>query len=107
VSRNLRLTCVEISRRVSGAGLTSVMSCAAADTMSEPADCMAGYMRRASVSGTKVESGDGKVKESAVVTSSICTIEDWMMFVRAFNAGMASCGTLPRRVKHLTSTLHA
>ena len=57
-------------------------------------------MRGASDSGLKVESGDGKVKELAVVTSSICSIEDCMMFASAFNSAMASCGTLPGRVKH-------
>ena len=74
--------------------------------MSEPADRMAGCMRGASDSGLKVESGDGKVKELAAVTSSICSIEDCMMFARAFNSAIAFCGALPRRVKHLTSTVH-
>jgi hypothetical protein len=64
-------------------------------------------MRGASDSGLKVESGDGKVKELAVVTCSICSIEDCMMFARAFNSAIASCGTLPGRVKRLTSTVHA
>ena len=100
--RTSGLTWVEISRSVSDAGLTSVKSCPAADAISEPADWMAGCMRGASVSGLKVESGDGKVKEFSVVTSSICSIEDCMMFARAFNSAIASCGTLPRRVKHLT-----
>jgi hypothetical protein len=68
---------------------------------------MAGCMRGASDSGLNVESGDGKVKELAVVTSSICSIEDCMILTRAFNSAMASCGTLPRRVKHLTSTVNA
>jgi hypothetical protein len=31
-------TCIVISRTVVGAGLTSVISCAAADSMSDPAD---------------------------------------------------------------------
>ena len=52
-------TCIETSKTVSGAGLTSVMSWAAADVMSDPADRMAGCMRAASVSGLKIESGDG------------------------------------------------
>jgi hypothetical protein len=99
-----RLTWDEISRRVNGAGLTSVMSCPAADAMSEPADWMAGCMRGASVSRLKVESGDGKVKQLAVVTCSICSIEDCIMLARAFNSAMAFCGTLPRRVKLLSST---
>ena len=83
------------------------MSCPAADAMSEPADRIAGSMRGASDSGVKDESGDGKVKELAVVTSSICSIEDCMMFASAFNSVMVSCGTLPKRVKHLTSTVNA
>ena len=62
-------------------------------------------MRGASDSGLKVKSGDGKVKNLAVVTSSICSIEDCMMFASAFNSAMASCGTLPGRVKHLTSVV--
>ena len=64
-------------------------------------------MRGASDSGVNVESGGGKVKELVVVTSSICSIEDCMILARAFNSAMASCGTLPRRVEHLISTVHA
>ena len=52
-------TCIITSKSVSGAGLTRVMSCAAADVMSAPADAMAGCMRGASVWGVKIESGDG------------------------------------------------
>jgi hypothetical protein len=50
-----------------------------------------------------VESGEGKVKELAVTTSSICSIEDCMMLERAFSSAKASCGTLMREdtVKHL------
>jgi hypothetical protein len=55
----LSSTCIETSKTVSGAGLTSVMSCAAADVMSDPADRMAGCIRGASVLGLKIESGDG------------------------------------------------
>ena len=55
----LSVTCIVISKSVSGAGLTSVMSCAAADVMSDPADAMAGCMRGASVSGLNVESEEG------------------------------------------------
>jgi hypothetical protein len=51
---------------------------------------MAGCMRGASDSGLNVESGDGKVKELAVVTSSICSIEDCMILARAFNSAKAS-----------------
>ena len=82
---------------MSGAGLTSVMSWAAADVMSEPADRMAGCIRGASDSGLKVESGDGKMKELAVTTCSICSIEVCMMFARAFNSAKVSWGTLLRR----------
>jgi len=42
------ITCIIISSIVRGAGLTSVMSCAAADVMSKPADCTVGCMRGAS-----------------------------------------------------------
>jgi hypothetical protein len=52
-------------------------------------------MRGASDSGLNVESGDGKVKELAVVTCSICSIEDCMIFPRAFNSAKASCETVP------------
>ena len=55
----LGVTCIVISKSVSGAGLTSVMSCAAADVMSDPADKTAGCMRGASVSRLKVESEEG------------------------------------------------
>jgi hypothetical protein len=88
-------------------GLTSVASCAAADVMSVLANRIAGCMRGASDSGLKVESGDGKVKELAITTSSICSIKVCMMFARAFNSAITSCVTLPGRVKHLTSTVHA
>jgi hypothetical protein len=67
---------------------------------------MAECMRGASDSGLNVESGDGKMKELAAVTSSICSIEDCMMLPRAFNSAIAFCDTLQRRVKHLTLTVH-
>ena len=85
-----------MSRRVSGVGLTSVMSCPAADVISEPADRIAGCMRGASDSGLKFESGDGKMKELAVTTSSICSIEVCMMLARAFNSAKVSWVTLLR-----------
>ena len=64
-------------------------------------------MRGASDSGLKVESGDGKTKELAAVTSLICSIEDCMMLARASNSAIAFRGALPRRVKHLTSIVDA
>jgi hypothetical protein len=54
-------TCIITSRTVSGAGLTSVMSCAAADVMNDPADWMMGSMRGASVSRLNVEPEEGNV----------------------------------------------
>jgi hypothetical protein len=54
-------TCIITSRSVSGAGLTSVMSCAAADVMNDPADWMTGSMRGASVSRLNVEPEEGNV----------------------------------------------
>jgi hypothetical protein len=38
VTGTVKSTCIIVSRTVSGAGLTNVMSCAAADVMSDPAD---------------------------------------------------------------------
>ena len=83
-----------ISKMVSGAGLTSVMSCAAAEVIRDPADWIEGCMRGASDSRLNVESGDGKVNELAVMTSSICWIEDCMMLARAFNSERGSPDTL-------------
>ena len=45
---------------VRGAGLTSVMSCAAAYVMSKPADCMVGCIRGASVSRLTVTPEKGR-----------------------------------------------
>ena len=92
-----------ISKMVSGAGLTSVMSCAAAEVIRDPADWIAGCMRGASDSRLNVESGDGKVNELAVMTSSICWIEDCMILARAFNSERGSPDTL---IKKLSSTYH-
>ena len=75
-SNNLKLTCNEISRRVTWAGLASDISCAAADVMSDPADWMSGCMRGASDLRLKVESGEGKVRELVDKSASICSIED-------------------------------
>ena len=44
----------------------------------------------ASDSGLNVESEDGKIKELADTTASICSIEDWMMLPRAFNSAKPS-----------------
>ena len=90
------LTCSAVSSSVSGAGLTRVMSWAAADVMSCPADCMAGCMRGASDSKVKVDSGEGKSNELAVMTASICSTDDCMMFARDFNCTKASCEALRR-----------
>jgi hypothetical protein len=66
------------------------MSCAAADVMRDPADWMVGCMRGASDSMLNVESGEGKVKELAVTTASICSMEDCIILARAFNSAKAS-----------------
>ena len=70
------LTCIVTSSSVSGTGLTSVMSCAAAEVMSNPADWMAGCMRGASDSKLNCDFGEGKVKELAVTTASISSTDD-------------------------------
>ena len=61
VTGTMKPTCIITSRSVSGAGLTRVMSCAAADVINDPADWMTGCMRGASVSRVNVESEDGYV----------------------------------------------
>jgi len=53
---------------------------------------MAGCKRGASDSGEKVESGEGKVKELAETTPSICSIDDCTMAERAFSSAKASRG---------------
>src|SRR5258708_16748738 len=95
----LNNTCIMTSKSVSGAGLTSVMSCAAADVMSDPADRIDGCMRGASVSRLKVESGEGYVKELAVTVASICSTDDCMMLTRAFNSAKASGSALSKRTQ--------
>jgi len=90
-------TCSTVSKSVTGAGLTSVISCAAAEVMSDPADRMAGCMRGASVSRLNVESGEGKVKELVFTIASICSTDDCMIFARAFNSAKASGRALPKR----------
>jgi hypothetical protein len=64
--------------------------------MSDVADWTAGCLSGASDSGLNVESGDGKMKELADTTASICSIEDWIMLPRAFNSAKESSETLPR-----------
>ena len=83
---------------MSGAGLTSVAICPAADAMSTAADCMSGCMRGPSDSRVKVDSAEGKVKELAPTTDSICATDVCMMLARDFNSAKASGETLRRKV---------
>ena len=80
---------------MSGAGRTRVMSCDAAEVIRAPADWIAGCMRGASDSKLNCESGEGKFKELAVTVASICSTDDCMMLMRAFNSANASCEALP------------
>jgi len=89
-------TCIITSKTVSGVGLTSVTSCAAADVISELAEWMSGCMRGASDSNVNDEPEDGRTKELAVTTTSICSIDDCMMLARAFNSANASCDPLQK-----------
>jgi hypothetical protein len=57
---------------------------------------MAGCMRGASDSKVKVDSGEGKSNELAVMTASICSTDDCMMLTRDFNCSKASCEVLRR-----------
>ena len=98
-------TCNVVSSNVSGVGRTSVMSCAAADAMSIPADRTAGCMRGASDSRLKVDSGEGKLNKLAVMTASICSTDDCMMLARVFNSAKASCDALRRMAPSNTSML--
>ena len=98
----LSVTCIITSKSVRGAGLTSAVSCAAADAMSDPADAMAGCMRGASVSRLKIESGDGYVKELVVTVASICSTDEFMMLARAFNSAKASGSALQKRALLVT-----
>jgi hypothetical protein len=90
----VNFTCIMRSRSVRGAGRTSVMSCAAAEVINDPADWMAGCMRGTSDSGLNGESGEGKLKEFAVTAASICSTDDCMMLARAFISANASCESL-------------
>jgi hypothetical protein len=100
------VTCNMVSKSVRGAGLTSVMSCAAAEVMSDPADKMAGCMRGASVSRLNVESGEGKVKELAVTVASICSTDDCMILARAFNSAKVSGRVLQITVSRSKNPQH-
>lgn len=93
-----------VSMSVTGAGLTSVMSCDAAEVMSDPADWIAGCMRGASDSRPNVESGEGKEKELAETTASICSTDDCMMLTRAFNSAKVSGSVLPKTTLSKSST---
>lgn len=95
-----------MSKTVSGAGLTSVTSCAAAEAMSDPADKMAGCMRGASDSKLNVESGEGMAKEFSVTTASICSTDDSMMLARVFRSAKAFCDTLQKKTLSDTVVHH-
>ena len=83
------------------------MSCDAADVIIAPADRIAGCMRGASDSKLNGEFGEGKLKELVVTAASICSTDDCMMLMRAFNSANASCDALPWRVLsiYLTPTV--
>jgi hypothetical protein len=70
------------------------MSCAAAEVISDPADRIAGSMRGASDSRLNGSSGEGKLKELAVTTPSICSTDNCMILARAFNSVSVSCEDL-------------
>jgi hypothetical protein len=74
------------------------MSCAAADVINDPADRIAGSMRGASDSRLNGLSGEGKLKELAVTTSSICFTDDCIMLARAFNSANVSRESLQWRI---------
>jgi hypothetical protein len=93
---SLSSTCIVVSMSMSGVGLTSVINCAAAEVMSDPAERMAGCMRGSSVSKLNVESGEGKVKELAVTVASICSTDDCIILARAFNWAKVSGRALPK-----------
>ena len=81
------------------------MSCAAAEVIISPVDCMARCMRGASDSRLKVDSGEGKLSDLAVMSASICWIEDCIMLARFFNSAKASCEALRRRALSNTSSI--
>jgi hypothetical protein len=83
---------------ISGAGLTSVMSCPAAEVMSDPAARMSGFMRGSSDSRVNFESGEGIMRELAVTAASICSTDDWMMLARAFKSAKTFGDTLSRSI---------
>lgn len=79
------------------------MSCAAADVMSDPADCMAGCMRGASESRLKYDPGEGKVKELAITADLICSTDDCIMSASDSNSAKVSFATLQMRILSTTS----
>ena len=79
---------------VNGAGLTSDVSCAVADVMTDPAESIEGCMRGVSDSRVNVEFGEGNVKELALTSASICSTDVSMILARAFISATVSCGTL-------------
>jgi len=95
--RTFDITCIITSKTVSGAGLTIIVSCAAAEVMRDPADKMSGCMRGVSDSGLNGESEEGKAKELEATTASICSIDDCMMLARAFSSAKASFDALRRK----------
>jgi len=91
------VTRITVSKSVSGAGLTSVMSWVAAEVMSDPTDRLAGCMRGASVSKLNVESGEVKVKQLAITAPSICSVDACMILAKAFNSAKASGRALSKK----------
>src|ERR1700761_7543277 len=67
----IRFTCIVISQTTCGAGLTRVISCAAAEVTSDPADWMSGCMRGASDSRVNGVFDEGRTEELAVRAPSI------------------------------------
>jgi len=68
-------SCIITSKTVSGAGLTSVTSCATEGVISELAEWISGCMRGATDSKVNDEPEKGRTKELAVTTASICSID--------------------------------
>jgi|SRR6266702_391259 len=97
VAGTILFTCITTSRTTNGAGLTSVMSCAAAEVMSDPADCMLGCMRGASDSRLNGAFDEGKTKALALTTASILSTEDCMMLARVLSSAKTSWDILSSR----------
>jgi hypothetical protein len=64
---------------------------------------MAGCMRDASDSRLKVDFGEGKLNGLAVMSASICWIDDCIMLARSFNSAKASCEALRRALSNTLS----